>query len=127
MFPIFFQCRGSDNLNLASGHGRLENIGCIHGTFCAARTNNCMKFVNKQKDLAGLPNLFNYIFDAFFKLSPIFGSCHHGSQIQNTQSFTQNAVRHLPGSDPCRKAFHNRRLAYSGLPDQTWVILRPTA
>ena len=54
ILAIFTDRSRPNQLNLTTGKCRLQNIGCIHGAFCTASTNDGMKLIDKQQHITSL-------------------------------------------------------------------------
>ena len=127
MLPVLFQRGSSDNLDLASGHGRFQNIGRIHSALRATGSDNGMQFINKQQYLTVPAHFVNDIFNSFLKFAPVLGTCHHGSQIQNAEPFVPDGLRHSSLGDSRCKSFHNSGLSHTRLTDQAGIVLGTAA
>ena len=86
-----------------------------------------MKLINEQKNISILADFIDYIFNTFLKLAAVFGSCHHSSQIQNTQPSAPDGIRHFSSCDPGCQSFYNGSLAYPRLADQAGIVLGSAA
>jgi hypothetical protein len=77
VLSVFGQRGGTDAPQFtASKHG-LQEIGCIHGTFAFASTEDQVNFVNKQYYLSlGLLDLRQDSLQPFFELTSILSSCY---------------------------------------------------
>ena len=71
VLAIFCQCSRADHVQFSARQRWFQDIACVHAAFAAACANHGVDLVDEQDDLArGLVNLFEYGFEALFKLSP---------------------------------------------------------
>ena len=87
VLTVFIQRGGTDQPEFTAGEQWLNHIARVHrrvtGSTC---TNNGVQLVNEGNDLAfGFLDLVKYCLDAFFKLTAIFRTGNHGTQIKANQ------------------------------------------
>ena len=62
-------------MQFSAGQRRLEHIACIHRAFGLAGTHHGVQLIDKDDGLAFVfRQIFEYIFQAFFKLATEFGT-----------------------------------------------------
>ena len=81
-FAVFRNGGRSHQLQLPACQLRLENIGGVHCAFRRPDPDNRMQLVDKQNNAARADYLVNRVFDPLLKIPAVFGTCHHGSQVQ---------------------------------------------
>ena len=72
---------GADDLDLAPGQRRLEDIGGIHRAFRIAGSHQVVDLINEENHIARLLDIFHQALDPAFELAPELGTCHQGSEI----------------------------------------------
>ena len=83
VFLILVEGRGTDTSQLTSGQCRLQDVGCIHGTFALTCTYQGVNLINEKDDLAfRLGHLVHYRLQTFLKLSFIFRSGDQRTHIE---------------------------------------------
>ena len=86
MFPVFFQCGGTNELDFSTRKSGFQNIGCVNGAFRSPCTDDGMDFIHKQNDIAISFYFVHGFFHTFFKFPTIFGTSNHGRKIQTHNS-----------------------------------------
>ena len=81
-----------------------------------------MHFINKQDNVTRLADLFQRCFYTFFKITPVFGACHHSGEIHGDDALIPQHLRRLSTRDLQSKALRPRRFTNPGLPDQAGVV-----
>jgi len=127
VFPIFFQCRCSDQLDLSTGKRRFQDIGSIQCTFRSTGSDDRMDLINKEQYSLLFAYLIDHISDTFFKLTAIFTSCYHSGKIQNYHTFIFYSIRYHSCDDPLCKSLYDSRFSYSRLSSQAGIVLCSSA
>ena len=128
VLTIFVQGSCANATQFATCKHRLQNIACVHATFCSACTNDGVKFVNEHNDLtSAVSNCFENFFQAFFKFATELSTCYEGSQIQSIQGFILQVFRHVTSYNASCQTFCDSSLANAGFTDEYGVILFTTA
>ena len=123
-FPIFVECGGADSSQLAARQGRLEHVGGVHGAFSGAGANQGVQLVDEQDDLAlGFGDFLEQGFEAVFKFAAIFGTGHHGGQVQGHDALGLEHFGDVAGHNALGQPFDYGRFADAGLADQDGIIL----
>ena len=98
-FAVFIVGGGTYALQFATRQSRFEQIGSIHRTFCIPGAHNSVNFIDKNHNIF-MGRCFLYDgFNAFFKLSAIFGACHHACHIERNNALIEKHMRHLALND----------------------------
>ena len=123
VLAVFIEGGSTDDLNLATGQGRLQNIGRIHRAFRIACANKIVDLVDDQNDVAALLDLADQALHAALELPPELGAGNQCRQIQQEHFLIPQLIGHIPGGDPLGKTLSNGSLTHTGLTDQARVIL----
>ena len=126
-FPIFCQGCGAEDLQLPSAQCRFQNIGSVDRTFRCTCTDNRVHFVHKKDHITAAAYLRQYIPQALFKFTAVFGACHQIRHVQADQPLVLQLRRNRSFRHPLCQTFRNGRFAHTGFPDQGRVILILTA
>ena len=71
MFPVFFQCGSTNELDFPTGKSGFQNIGCVNSAFRSPCTDDGMNFIHKQNDIAIGFYFIHGFFHTFFKFTPV--------------------------------------------------------
>ena len=127
MLAIFFQSSRTDQLDLAPCHGRLQDIGCINGTFRRPGTDDRMDLIHEKNDIPIGTDFFQCFFHTFLKFTAVFGTGNHGRQIQTEDFLVSQGIRDIPFCDFLCQTFHNSGFADTGITSQAGIIFRSSA
>ncbi len=127
IFPVFFLCRRTDQLQLSARQGGLQNIRRIQRTLGAACPDNRVQLIHEQQNIAAVNDLRNDPLDPLLKFAPVLGASHHSCHIQRHHALSAHRLRHILLLDPLCESFYDGSLAHARLTDQAGVILRTTA
>ena len=47
IFAILIERSGADAMKFTARQGRFQQVGCVHGALCGARSNDCMELVDE--------------------------------------------------------------------------------
>src|SRR6185295_7116677 len=89
--------------------------------------NQRVQLIDEDDDIARLYDFFHYHFETFLELAAILGACNEGAEVQRDDPPIEKVVGHLGGHNPLCKAFHDGRLADTGLADEDRVVLGAAA
>ena len=117
MLTVLAERCSTYNLQFAPCKGRFYNIGRIGAAFPCARADNGMQFVYKKNYILVFFNGFQNIFQAFFKIAPVFGTGHKIPDFQRKNGFAAQKFRHLAVNNALCQAFGHACFAYTGLAD----------
>ena len=68
---------------LAAGECGLQDVGCVHGAFAAAGSNQGVDFVDEQNEVAlGGSHLLNYGLEALFEFPFVLGSGDERAHVE---------------------------------------------
>ena len=83
MLLIFVERGRADAVQLAACKGGLQQIARVHRAFGFARPNQCVHFIDEQNDMAfARLHFIEHTFEAFFKLSAIFGARNQTAHVE---------------------------------------------
>ena len=77
IFPVFFQGRRSDQLDLASGERRFQNIRRIQSALGSARSNDRMQLINKEKYIFIFHDFPHNVLDPLLKFTAVLAARDH--------------------------------------------------
>ena len=123
MLAVLIEGSGTDDLDLTSGKGRLQDISSIHTAFRITGTHQIVDLIDHQDDIAALLDLTDQALHAALKLTAELGARNQCSKIKQEYFLIPKLVGHLACCDPLGKTFRDGRLTDTGLADQTGVIL----
>ena len=125
VLSVLIKSSCTNDLDLATRQGRLQNVRRIHGTFRIARTNQIVDLVNNQNNVSALLDLTDQTLHAAFKLASKLGTCYQSSQIQKEDFLITQLVGNIAGCDPLSKTFCNSGFTDAGFTNQTGIVLLP--
>ena len=127
VFAILIQRRRSDRAEFSASQLRLKKVRGIHRSFTRPGTHNGVKLVDEENDLTiQISHLFKKSFETILKLSPILGARDHPAQVERDKAFIFHRIGNIPADDASGQALNNSSLAYSGFPNENWIVLGPT-
>ena len=128
VFLVLAPGGGGDGPQLATGQGRLEQVGGVGATFTVAGADQGVGFVDKQDDgRRGAFHRFNHAFQAFFELAFHRRTGLQCPHVQSPQFHARQALRHIAIDDTQGQAFNNGAFAHAGIADNNGVVLATTA
>ena len=123
VLAVLGQGGGTNDLNLAAGQGRLQNVGGIHAALGIAGTHNVVDLVNDQNDVAQLLDLVDQTLHAGFKLASELGTSHQSGQVQQINFLVLQFIGDLTQENFLSKTFGDGGFAHAGFADQARVVL----
>ena len=115
-------CR-ADDLDFASGERGFKNVCRIHAALGITCSDDVMHLVNDKNDIALLAYLLNKPLHAAFKLASELCACNKCGEVKQIDLLIAQLIRHLVEGNALRKPLGDRRLADTGLADETGVVL----
>ena len=118
VFLVFIQRCCADGPQFASGQRRLQNVGCVHGTFATASTHEGVNLVNEQDDAPiALRHLVDDALQAFLELSLVLGTSHQRTHVKRIELLVLQILWHVatynsPGQTLNDGCFTCARLTY---------------
>ena len=79
---IFVQCCCTDALYYSTSQGRFQDVGSVHGTFCASGTNERMNLIDEEDDFWVRLQFVHNSLDTLFERTTIFGASDKTCEIQ---------------------------------------------
>src|SRR5699024_3588569 len=104
-----------------------QNIGGIDCPFCSTCTNQCVQLINKQNNVACLPNFFHYLFQTVFKFAAVCRRSNNRSHIKSHDQFITECFPNFIVDDLMSTALCYSRLADTAFPAQYPVVFRTAA
>ena len=127
ILAVLVEGGGADDLNFASGQGRLEDVARVHRALALTRRGDGMNFINKEDDVARGLDLTEQALDPLFELAPELGAGHEAGQIEQENFLVLQAHGDVALGDPLRDALSDGRLADARLADEAGVVLLAAA
>ena len=111
-------------MQFTSGKHRFQHIACIHRTVCLTGSDDQVKLIDEEYNLAfTFLHFFEDCFETFLKFTTILGSCNQCSHIQRKNLLILKAFRNIAGNDSLCQSFDGCCLTNTRLSDQHRVIL----
>ncbi len=124
MLAILIQRGCTDAVQLAARQRRLQQVGGVHRAFGFAGTHQRVHFIDEQQDLPlGGGHFVEHGLQPLLEFAAIFGAGDQRAHIEREQSLVFQSIGDIAVGNAQRKAFHDGRLADSGLTDQYRVVL----
>ena len=124
VFLILVESRGTNRPQFATGECRLEDVGCIHGTFSAAGSYEGMNLIDEEDDVAvGIRHLFDDALQAFLELTFVFGSGDKGTHVERIELLVLQVLRHITAHDTLRQPLDDGGLTCTRLTYQNRIVL----
>ena len=114
---------GANDLDFATGKGRLHDGGRVHGAFGGASADQGVDFIDEQQDVPCVLHFLDALLQAVLELTAVLAACHQGGNIQHDQALAAKDVRHLVGCHQLGQALCHGGLAHAGLADEQRVVL----
>ena len=125
ILAVFVEGGGSDDLNLPTGQGGLEDVGGVHAALGISGPYDVVYLVDDQNDVAQLADLLDESLHAALELSPELGTGHQSRQIQQIDLLVPQLEGDLPGGDALGQSLGNGSLAHAGFTDEAGIVLLP--
>ena len=125
ILAVFVEGGGSDDLNLPTGQGGLEDVGGVHAALGISGPYDVVYLVDDQNHVAQLADLLDEPLHAALELSTELGTGHQSRQIQQIDLLVPQLEGDLPGGDALGQSFGNGGLAHAGFTDEAGIVLLP--
>ncbi|GIV31968.1 MAG: hypothetical protein KatS3mg030_270 [Saprospiraceae bacterium] len=121
---VLVGCGGANGAQFATGQGRLEDVGGVHGAVAAPGAHEGVDFVDEQDDLAiALLHLLDDGFEAFFELTFVLGASDEGGDVEGVDFFASQVFRHVLFDDAPGDALDDGGFANAWFTDEDGVVL----
>ena len=120
---VFIKGGGADDLDLAPGKSRLQDVGSVHAALGISCTHDVVDLVDHQDDVTQLFDLVDEALHPLLKLAPELSPGHQRRQVEEVDLLIPQLEGHIPRHDPLGKTLRDGGLAHAGLTDQTGVVL----
>mmetsp|Transcript_33134 Transcript_33134/g.72240 ORF Transcript_33134/g.72240 Transcript_33134/m.72240 type:complete len:942 (-) Transcript_33134:128-2953(-) len=117
----------ADALQLATGKGRLQDVGSVDGALGRTGADESVHLVDDQDDVIGLLDLVHELLQALLELTTVLGARNQQTHVQGDNLLALDGLGHVTGGDQLSKALSNSGLTHTGLADQARVVLGATA
>ena len=118
VFLVFVQGSSSNASQFTTCQSRLQDIGCIHGSFTCTRSNQCMDLIDEQNHASiTLRHLVDDTLQTFLELTFIFCTGHQGTHIEREHLLVLQVLGYVTTYDTLSKTFHNGGLTRTWLTD----------
>ena len=81
-----------------------------------------MHLIDKQDGIFFCGQLFDDLFDAFFKFAAVFGACDHAGQVKRDQPLIPQRLGYIAGNDFLRQTLDNSGFAHTRITDQCRIV-----
>ncbi len=82
MFAVLIQGCGADTAQLATSKRRLEHIASANSALGSSCANDRVQFIDKDDDIIGLAQFFEYRFDTLLELATEHRPGNHATHIE---------------------------------------------
>mmetsp|Transcript_72872 Transcript_72872/g.122731 ORF Transcript_72872/g.122731 Transcript_72872/m.122731 type:complete len:270 (-) Transcript_72872:1303-2112(-) len=127
ILTVFLKGCGPNQLQLASSHCRLQQIGCICTTLCSSGANQSVNFINHNDDIIALFDLSQNVSKALFKFTTVLCSSDNHSHVQLDDLLANQRVGHLACNNAAGNAFCNGSLADPRFSNKYCIVLPAAA
>ena len=110
-------------MDVSAGKGRLQHVGCIEASGCAAGSDDRVELVDEQDHVRIRRYFVDYVLESLLEISAIFGTCDYGAEIQRYESFAFQHRRDVSVDDLDGDSFHDGGFADSGITDEHRIVL----
>ena len=86
-----------------------------------------MDLINEKNGGAVAVQFFQQIFETFFKIAAVFGSCHHGRHIQSQYPLSSQALSDLSRRNALGQRFRQGTFAHAGFPQKAGIVFLAAA
>ena len=119
---VFRRCGGADEMQLATGKGRLEEICRIDGTLRCAGAHDGVQLVNEQDDPPVCLDLVHAGTDSLLKIATVFRPGKHCAEVKGKDAFPGKLRRNVTACKALCDALHDRCFSNTGVADETGVV-----
>ena len=124
VLTVLVQCGGTNTMQFTSGKHRFQHIACIHRSVCLTCSDDQVKLIDEEDDLAfALSYFLKNSFQTFLKFTTILGTCNQCSHIQRKNLLILKTFRNIAGNDSLCQSFDCCCLTDTRLTNQYRVIL----
>ena len=124
VLAVLLERRRADRLQLAARERRLEDRGRVDRALGRAGTDEIVKLVDEQDDVAALGDLLHHLLEALLEFPSVLRPRDQGGQIQRVDLLALQQLGDVAVRDPLREALDHGGLADARLADQHGVVLR---
>ncbi len=125
VLAVLLERRRADRLQLAARQRRLEDRSRVDRALGRTGTDEVVKLVDEQDDVAPLGDLLHHLLQALLEFPAVLRARDQRRQVQGVDLLALQQLRHVAVRDPLRKALDDGGLADAGLADQDRVVLGP--
>jgi hypothetical protein len=123
VLAIFVERRRADRLQLAAGERRLENRSRVDRALGGSRTDEVVKLVDEQDDVAALHDLLHDLLQPLLELAAVFRAGDESGEVERVDLLALEQLRHVTAGDALREPFDDGGLTDARLADQHRVVL----
>ena len=122
---ILIQGGGTDGTQFATGQGRFQDVGGIHGTLATAGTHQRVDLIDEEDDAAlTLGYLVDDALQALLKLTLVLCTSHQGTHVEGVELLVLQVLRHITTHDTACQTLHDGGLTRTRFTNQNRVVLR---
>jgi len=113
-------------VQVATGQGRLQHVGRVHGSLGATRADQRVQFVDKQHHRTlRFRDLLEHGLQPLLELAAVLGPRQHAAQVEGHDALVLETLGHVSRHYAVGQAFDDGRLAHARVADQHGVVLAP--
>ena len=121
---ILVEGSGTDGSQFTTSQGRLQNVGCIHGTFATASTYQGMNLIDEEDNLAvGIGYLLDDALQTLLELTLVFGTGNQCTHIERIKLLVLQILRYVATDDTLCKSLNDSGFTCTRLTDKDRVVL----
>ena len=125
VFSVLIECCRAYAVEFSSGQFRLEQIACVHRSFCPSGSDDIVDLIDEQYDLAvRLFDLTEYGLESLFELASELGARDKRAHVEGVDRFVLESFRYIAVENSLSKAFYYSSLTYSRLAYEDRVVFR---
>ena len=118
IFLVFVQGSSTNASQFTTCQSRLQDIGCIHGSFAGTCSYKRMDLIDEQDHASiTLRHLVDDALQPFLELSFILRTGHQGTHVEREHLLVLQVLGHITTYDSLSKTFHNGGLTCTWLTD----------
>ena len=124
VFLILVESGGTNGAQFTTSKGRLEDVGCIHGTLATAGAYQSVDLVDEQDDATvALSNLVDDALKTLLELTFIFCTCNKRAHVERVELLVLKVLGHIATNDTTGQSLNDSRFTSTRLTYKNRVVL----
>ena len=112
---IFVEGGGSDALDESTCQSWFHDVGSIHASFCTARANQRVDFIDENDDVRVSFQFLDDALDALLKLTSIFGAGNNACHVETQYSLVEEEGTLVALGNHLCQSFYDGTFAHARL------------